>query len=85
VRLLRFEHRLETPQDLCGLCGVAPRAYVQLDVRPGQSQIIEEDAGERIVVVLACVNESGLEEVRGLQGPEDGTDLHEVGACARDA
>ena len=47
-------------------------------------QIIEEDPRQRIVVVLAGVDESGLEDPGGPQGLEDGTDLHEVGAGARD-
>ena len=79
VRLRLGQHRLEPRHDLRGLHGVGPGAHLEVHVRGGQSELLEEDPGHLLVVVLTGVDEDLLEAAPGLHRLVDGGDLHEVG------
>ena len=85
VRPLRFEHALERFDDAGGLLAVAARADLEIDVRLRQPQIAKKQRRHLRTVVLPGVHEH-LRDAGALTGDgrHDGSDLHEVRACADD-
>ena len=72
VRLQFAEDALQRRQ------GVLGRSSVELDVRPGQRELREEDVLHDRVVVLAGVNEPLLDVAKPLERVVDRRDLHVV-------
>ena len=64
--------------------GVAARSHPQVDVGPGNLQLLEEQLRHPLVVVLAGVDEVGLDAGTALDLPHQRGDLHEVGPGAGD-
>lgn len=78
-------HPLEGHHDARSLLRVRAAANAQVVVRLRDAELLKEDLAHAVVVVLAGVDELGLELVLVLgQFTHDGGDLHEVGACAGD-
>ena len=76
---LLLEHdRLEPLHHLGRLDGVAARADPEVDVRPGDLQLLEEQLRHPLVVVLAGVDEVGLDAGAAADLPHQRGDLHEV-------
>ena len=79
------ENLLERLHDARRLDGVGRRADTQMDVRRRDLQVLEEDVGHQVVVVLPRVQQPRVEQV----GPrpelaQERRDLHEVRAGAGD-
>ena len=75
------EGPLEGDHDRGRLGGVRPGPDAEIEVRPGQVEVAEEDRRQRVVVVLAGVDEA-LVDTAGSQCPDDRRGLHEVGPGA---
>jgi len=82
VRLDLVDQRLERREHPRRLRRVAAAGDVQLDVRSGEAELLEEDARKRVVVVLAGVDEDLL--VAGAQRSGDRGGLHELRPVADD-
>ena len=72
------EDRLKGGHDPGGLAGVAARAHSQGVVGPGNLQLVEEDVGEVLVVMLAGVDQAGP-DLQLAAGVQQGRHLHEIG------
>ena len=57
IRPLVEQNRLDALQDLGRLPGMGARPDVQIDVRLGDAHLAEEDGGERLIVMLAGVDQ----------------------------
>jgi hypothetical protein len=66
-----------------GLLGVGAGPDAEVDVRGGDPEVGEEPVGHALVVVLAGVDQAGLQPDR-VQGAQHRGDLHEVRPGARD-
>ena len=65
-----LEHdRLEPLHDLGRLDGVRARADLEVDVGPGDAQLLEEEPRHPLVVVLAGVDQAGLDTRDGGRAP----------------
>src|ERR1700730_19426020 len=60
VRFGLDEDRFDALEDFGGLRGMRARADFKIKVRLGYAHLTEEDIGKRIVLMLAGVNEEGL-------------------------
>ena len=60
-----------------------PGSDAEIEIRPGQVEIAEEDRRQRVVVVLAGVDEA-LVDASGSECADDRRGLHEVGPGADD-
>ena len=82
VRLPGDELALDPGQHLAGLGAVGPGADLEVDVRIGDAELVEEDARHLVVVVLA-----GVKKRLAVAPPKDAGDrpgFDELGACADD-
>ncbi len=84
-RTLTQNHLLEPHHDLGGLGGVraGPDAQVQIGLR--QTQLVEEDTRQGVVVVLVRVDQPLFPVASPAEGLHHRRRLHEVRACAHDA
>jgi len=85
-RPMAVERRLEPPHHFGGLCGVAARADIEIDVRARQAEVGEKPAAHVLVIVLAGVHEQRrhARPVRR-QRTQDRRHLHEIRSRADDA
>jgi hypothetical protein len=83
--LLVLEDGLEAADDLGGLQGVRRRADVEREVGTRDVQVVEEDAGQLVVVVLAGMDQPRLPEGLAGEGAHERRDLDEVGPRPGDA
>src|SRR5207249_5332904 len=76
---------LEGNHDLSGLGCLASRAHAQMEVRTLNLQVLEEDVGHVLVVVLARMDEHG--PYLGNMGhfAQQGRDFHEIRPGSYDA
>ena len=77
------ERPLEGDHDRGRLGGMRPGPDAEVEVRPRQVEVAEEDRGQRVVVVLAGVDEA-LVDAAGGERADDRRGLHEVGPGADD-
>ena len=82
VRLELGQYRLQREQHARGLLGVRARADAQLTIRRGHAELVEEDLGELVVIVLARVHDQLL--VLLAQQPRHRGGLYELRAVAND-
>jgi hypothetical protein len=83
-RPLRVQHRFEGAHDLGGLHGMAGGTHLQIDVRPGNAELLEEAVAHGRVVMLAGMHQFGGDGLVA-ERRHDGGDLHEIGARAHHA
>ena len=82
---LAFEKdRLDASENFGGLRGVGAGADFEIDVRLGNAHLAEEDIGELFVIVLASVNEDGLDFGMTAHFAEERSDFGEVGTGSDD-
>ena len=84
VRRQLDEHRLEALHHARGLNGVSARTNVERVIRSADSELLEEDPGHRVVVVLAGMHEHVLELRPRVEPCSDRRDLHVIRARADD-
>ena len=78
------EDGLDTLQDFGGLRGVRAGADFEIDVGRGNAHLAKENVGEFFVVVLAGVDEDGIDFGMALHLAHERRDFGEVGAGADD-
>ena len=66
------------------LLGLRAASDAEVPIRPGQAELLEEDASHLLVVVLAGVQEPLRDALMGAKRLHDGGDLHEVRPGADD-
>ena len=84
VRPVLHEQRMQRQHDLGDLLGGRAGADLQVHVRRGDAQLLEEHAIHEKVIMLACMNEARRERSPRPQRPHDRRDLHEIGTRADD-
>ena len=84
-RFFLIDNRLEASHYFRRLYRMAARAHFQIDVRLGQTQILEEFVVHVPVVMLAGMQQQGGNR-RGVagEGAQDGRHFHEIGAGTHD-
>jgi hypothetical protein len=85
VRVRVEGHRLEAPEDFRGLPGVRSRADAEIEVRVGKTEVAEERARHLMVVMLAGVDQQGVETAVGAQRFKQRSELHEIRPRPADA
>src|SRR5712692_10737017 len=80
VRLAFDQNRLNTLQNFGGLRGVRARANFEIDVRGGDAHLAKENVGQLLVIVLAGVNEDGLDFRVALHLMHERRNFRKVGA-----
>jgi len=78
------ENGLNALQDFCGLRGVRAGADFEIDVWRRNAHLAKENVGKFFVVVLAGVNEDGIDFGTALHLAHERRDFGEVGAGADD-
>jgi hypothetical protein len=82
--LVLEKHGFDALKDFGRLGGVGAGTDLEIDVRRGDAHLLEEDVGEFFVVVLARVDEDGLDLGMALHFAHEGSDFGEVGARSDD-
>jgi len=82
---LAFEQDgLDALKDFSGLGGMGARADFKIDVRSGNPHLAKENVRESFVVVLAGVNEDGIDFGMALHFANERRNLGKIGTCAYD-
>ena len=76
------QHRLDSLEDFGSLDGMGAGADFEIDVRRGNAHLPEENVGEGFVVVLAGVDEDGIDVRVALHLADERSNLREIGASA---
>jgi hypothetical protein len=76
------EDRLDTLEDFGGLNSMCAGAHFKIDVGGGNAHLAEENVGKSFVVVLAGVDEDGLDLGMALHFAHQGRDFRKIGAGA---
>jgi len=85
VRTFVDAYRLEAGHDPRRLLCVGTAPHSQEPRRLRHVEIIEECIGHRRIVVLTCMDDMMFDGIGvSLEGPVDGSDLHEIGSCTHD-
>ncbi len=79
-RLAFDQNRLNTLQNFGGLRGVRARANFEIDVRGGDAHLAKKNVGQLLVIVLAGVNEDGLDFRVALHLMHERRNFRKVGA-----
>ena len=81
VRHLLDQDRLDALHDARGLRRMAQRADLEVDVGLANAEIVEEGAGQRIIVVLARVHDD-LVDTSPLARSKDRREFRKVRTCS---
>jgi len=84
VGLAFNENRLNALQNFRCLRSMRARANFEIDVRRGNAHLAKENVRQLFIIVLAGVDEDGIDFRMALHLVHEGRDFWEVGACADD-
>ena len=84
IRLALEEDGFDFAEDFGGLPGVGAGADLEIDVGLGDAHLAEEHVGKFFVVMLAGVNEDGIDFGMAAHFAEEWGDFNEIGASAYD-
>jgi hypothetical protein len=84
IRFAFEKYGLDALEDFGGLRGVGAGSDFEVDVRLRDAHLAEEDIGEFLVVVLAGVDEDGIDFGMAAHFAEERSDFGEVGAGSHD-
>jgi len=84
IWLVFEQDRLDALEHFGSLRGVGAGADFEIDVRRGNTHLTEEDVRESFIVVLAGVDEDGVDFGMALHLADQRSDLGEIGASAND-